>query len=122
MAPPPLNVGTREALKPVLLPLAETELSQKVLLLTVAVPQLEEMANEGEAGRKQIAKYTRYLTVVLGAVQACGLLVMLSGMGGRIPIVEANMLTKAQIVVTLTAGTCFLLWIGEQITEKGIGN
>lgn len=90
-------------------------------LLTVAVPQLEEMAKEGEAGRKQIAKYTRYLTVVLGAVQACGLLVMLSGMGGRIPIVEANLLTKAQIVVTLTAGTCFLLWIGEMITERGIG-
>jgi preprotein translocase subunit SecY len=93
-------------------------------LLTVALPQLEELAKEGEGGRKQIAKYTRQLTVVLSMVQAIGLLAMLGGFraGGAGPhIIEASPLTLVQIVVTLTAGTLFLLWIGELITERGLG-
>lgn len=90
-------------------------------LLTVAMPQLEALAKEGEGGRKQIAKYTRYLTAVLALVQASGLLVMLKGAGGAQPIIEASPLTMAQIVVTLAAGTCFLMWMGELITERGIG-
>jgi preprotein translocase subunit SecY len=91
-------------------------------LLTVAMPQLEALAKEGEGGRKQIAKYTRYLTAVLGLVQASGLLVMLNGAStGSARIIEASPLTMAQIVVTLAAGTCFLMWMGELITERGIG-
>src|SRR5712691_4121444 len=92
-------------------------------LLTVAMPQLEELAKEGEGGRKQIAKYTRYLTAVLAVVQAFGLLAMLGAWhhGAGPQIIEASPLTLVQIVVTLTAGTCFLMWMGELITEKGIG-
>src|SRR5438128_1648602 len=91
-------------------------------LLTVALPQLEELAKEGEAGRKQIAKYTRYLTAVLSIFQAFGLIAMLGGFaGGHGHIIEATLLTRLQIVVTLAAGTCFLMWMGELITERGIG-
>jgi preprotein translocase subunit SecY len=90
-------------------------------LLTVAVPSLEAMAKEGESGRKQIAKYTRYATVALGVVQAIGLITMLSNAGGTNPIFTGGWLTKIQVVISLTAGTAFLMWIGESITEKGIG-
>src|SRR5436305_7538186 len=78
-------------------------------LLTVAMPQLEALAKEGEGGRKIIAKYTRYLTALLSVVQACGLLAMLRGAGGAVHIITATPLTMAQIVVTLAAGTCFLM-------------
>jgi preprotein translocase subunit SecY len=92
-------------------------------LLVVAIPSLESLSKEGEAGRKKIAQYTRYLTAILAVVQASGLLLML----GRFPvqgggnILEAEWWTRLQIVVTLTAGTAFLMWIGEMITERGIG-
>jgi preprotein translocase subunit SecY len=89
-------------------------------LLTVAVPQLEAMAKEGEAGRKQIAKYTRYLTVVLAIMQAFGLITMLSNTGGT-PIFSGGWLTRLQVITSLAAGTTFLMWLGESITEKGIG-
>jgi preprotein translocase subunit SecY len=86
------------------------------------MPQLEELAKEGEGGRKQIAKYTRYLTAVLAVVQAFGLLAMLGAWHHSAnSIIEASPLTLLQIVVTLTAGTCFLMWMGELITERGIG-
>src|SRR6266852_5203386 len=73
-------------------------------LLTVAMPQLEELAKEGEGGRKQIAKYTRYLTAVLAVVQAFGLLAMLGAWhhGAGPQIIEASPITLVQIVVTLT--------------------
>ncbi|MCL6518638.1 MAG: preprotein translocase subunit SecY [Armatimonadetes bacterium] len=87
-------------------------------LLTVAVPSLEAMAKEGEHGRKKIAQYTRYLTVVLAAFQAAGMNSMLQ----RIGILQATPWHFVQIVVTLTAGTAFLMWMGEQIQDKGIGN
>ena len=90
-------------------------------LLTVAVPTLEAMAKEGESGRKQIAQYTRYLTVGLAIVQSIGLITMLSNQGGSNPIFMGGLLTKIQVVISLTAGTSFLLWIGESITEKGVG-
>lgn len=90
-------------------------------LLTVAVPSLEAMAKEGESGRKQIAKITRYLTVGLAIVQALGLITMLSNAGGLTPIFTGGLLTKIQVIISLTAGTAFLMWIGESITEKGIG-
>jgi preprotein translocase subunit SecY len=90
-------------------------------LLTVAVPSLEAMAKEGESGRKQIAKITRYLTLGLATVQAFGLITMLSAQGGTAPIFAGSLLTRIQVVITLAAGSCFLLWIGESITEKGVG-
>lgn len=89
-------------------------------LLTVAVPQLEAMQKEGESGRKQIAKYTRYLTVVLAVVQAFGLITMLSNTSGA-PIFSGGWLTRLQVITSLAAGTTFLMWVGENITEKGIG-
>lgn len=85
-------------------------------MLTLAIPQLEAMSKEGEAGRKEIAKITRYLTIGLAFFQAVGLSLMFRGAGHVTPF------GYVQMWITLTAGTCFLLWIGEQITEKGIGN
>jgi preprotein translocase subunit SecY len=86
-------------------------------LLVVAWPSLEAMQKEGESGRKKIAQYTRYMTAVLAVFQAAGVLLMLSSAG----VLTASLWTKIQIVVTLTAGTTFLMWIGELITERGIG-
>jgi len=86
-------------------------------LLTVVIPQLERLAKEGEEGRKKITQYTRYLTVVLAFIQAIGMSVALKHAFLR-PSVEQYLL----VALTLTAGTAFLMWIGEQITEKGIGN
>jgi preprotein translocase subunit SecY len=90
-------------------------------LLTVALPKLEAMAKEGESGRKEIAKITRYLTVGLAVVQAIGLITLLRNTGGGAPIFTGGLLTQIQVIVSLTAGTSFLLWLGESITEKGIG-
>jgi preprotein translocase subunit SecY len=93
-------------------------------LLTVALPQLEELAKEGEGGRKQIAKYTRQLCVALCVIQATGLVAMLGGFhagGSGAHIIQGSLLTLVQIIVTLTAGTMLLLWIGELITERGLG-
>jgi preprotein translocase subunit SecY len=87
-------------------------------LLTVAVPQLEALAKEGEHGRKKISQYTRYMTIFLGLFQAYGMNKLLAGQG----ILDATPFTFVQIVLTLTAGTAFLMWVGEQITDKGIGN
>ncbi|MGQ9525620.1 MAG: preprotein translocase subunit SecY [Armatimonadota bacterium] len=87
-------------------------------LLTVAIPQLEQMAKEGESGRKRIAQYSRYLTGVLAFVQAIGMNTVLVRQG----ILTATPVQFFLIVLTLTAGTSFLMWLGEQITDKGIGN
>lgn len=87
-------------------------------LLTVAVPSLEALAKEGEHGRKKISQYTRYMTVGLAAFQAAGMNRLLQQWG----VLQATPLMFVQIVVTLTAGTAFLMWIGEQVTDKGIGN
>src|SRR5256714_8280508 len=86
-------------------------------MLTLAIPQLELMSKEGESGRKQIAKITRYLTIALAFFQAIGLSLMFRSSGVSTPV-----WSLLQMWITMTAGTCFLLWIGEQITEKGIGN
>jgi preprotein translocase subunit SecY len=97
-------------------------------LLTVALPSLEAKAKEGEGGRKEIAKYTRFLTVALALFQSFALITMLSnqsaggGMGAAAgAIFTGGWATKIQVMLTLTAGTVFLMWIGESITEKGIG-
>ncbi len=87
-------------------------------LLTVAIPQLRALSKEGESGRKQISKYTRYATIALAIVQALGLHALFV----RGNAIEPGILTMFTVMVTLTAGTMFLLWLGEQITEKGIGN
>jgi preprotein translocase subunit SecY len=87
-------------------------------LLTVAIPQLQAIQKEGESGRKIISRYTRYASVGLAFVQAFGLYSMFVR-GGAIQPGASTMLTT---IITLTAGTMFLLWLGEQITEKGIGN
>ncbi|MFA4884516.1 MAG: preprotein translocase subunit SecY [Desulfotomaculaceae bacterium] len=86
-------------------------------LLTVVIPHLERLQKEGEEGRKKITQYTRYLTVVLAFIQGIGMVV---GVGGSLQ--NPGPLTYVMTALTITAGTTFLMWIGEQITEKGIGN
>ncbi len=87
-------------------------------LLTIAIPKLEALAKEGEEGKKKMAQYTRYATVVLALVQAIAF-----GVGFfRGALIEQDALSIIVVVMTLTAGTAFLMWLGEQITEKGIGN
>lgn len=91
-----------------------------IQLLTVAIPSLERLAKEGLEGRKKINKITRYLGIVLAFIQGAGLYVTLYNMGSAIS--TPNVLTFFVIVLTFTAGTAFIVWIGEQITEKGLGN
>lgn len=88
-------------------------------LLTIAIPKLEQMQKEGEDGRKKMIKITRYLTVVLAAVQAFGITFGLRNAG---ILKYPNLWSYVIAIVALTAGTAFLMWSGEQITEKGIGN
>ena len=90
-----------------------------IQLLTVAVPALEKLAKEGEEGKKLIAKYTRYITVLLGFIQASGLYI---GLKAAVTDEGKTWLGYFTIVFTFTAGTAFLMWLGEQINEKGIGN
>lgn len=85
-------------------------------LLTVAIPSLERIAKEGEEGRKIIGQWTRYVTVILGFVQAAGLYI------GIVDPAQKNVITFFTVVLSFTAGTAFLMWLGEQINEKGIGN
>lgn len=88
-------------------------------LLTIVIPRLEELQKEGEEGRKKIQQFTRYGTVILGLVQAFGLGYSLK-VGGA--FYDNSWTTLFVIMVSLTAGTAFLMWLGEEITEKGIGN
>lgn len=94
-------------------------------LMSHAIPQLQQLRKEGEAGRRKITQYTRYFTVVLALFQSFGVAMALQnqGAGAGLPVVIApgpGFILAA--VVTLTAGTVFLMWLGEQITERGIGN
>ena len=94
-------------------------------LLTVVVPALEKLKKEGEAGRKKITQYTRYGTVLLSVIQGFAIAVGLEAMsaGGGAPVVlSPGWGFRLLTVVTLTAGTAFIMWLGEQITERGIGN
>lgn len=86
-------------------------------LLTVVVPKFEQWSKEGEEGRKKITQVTRYGTVLLGFIQAIGMSV-----GLKQAIINPGIGSMLLIALTLTAGTTFLMWLGEQITEKGIGN
>ncbi len=93
-------------------------------LLTVVVPHLERLKKEGEQGRKKISQYTRYGTVVLSLIQGLGISIGLENMevGGASVVPAAGWGFRAMTMLTLTAGTTFLMWLGEQITERGIGN
>ncbi len=88
-------------------------------LLTIAIPKLEEMQKEGEDGRKKIVAITRYLTVGLALIESTAMGV---GFGRQGLLTEYNFVNAAIVVLTLTAGSAFLMWIGERITEKGVGN
>ncbi len=94
-------------------------------LLTVVIPYLERLAKEGELGRHKMGQYTRYGTIVLSAIQAFFIAMWLeNGTNFRDFLVVPNpgLLFKLNVVLTLTAGTAFIMWLGEKITEKGIGN
>ena len=88
-------------------------------LLTIAIPALEELQKDGETGRKKIAEYTRYLTVGLALIESAAMAI---GFGGSGFLYDYNAGSVIVCVITMTAGTAILMWIGEQITDKGIGN
>ena len=88
-------------------------------LLTIAIPKLEEMQRDGEDGRKKIAEYTRYLTVGLALIESTAMAI---GFGGRGLLLSYDVWSILIAVATMTAGSAFLMWIGESITEKGVGN
>lgn len=92
-------------------------------LLTVIVPKLESLSKEGEAGRRKINSYTRWLTFPLAFVQSYGMIILLNSQS-NIPIISdiTNPAVVVPVMLTVTAGTILLVWLGEQITEKGIGN
>lgn len=89
-----------------------------IQLLTIAFPYFERLAKEGEEGRKKMQQITRYLTIILALVQAFGLTVGLF----RKAVIDQTWFSFAVIILVLTAGTAFLMWLGEQINDKGIGN
>jgi preprotein translocase subunit SecY len=95
-------------------------------LLTVVWPYLEKLSKEGELGRRKITQYTRYGTILLSVVQALGIAIFLerqTRIAGGLPLVyNPGMAFRMMTVLTLTTGTCFIMWLGEQITERGIGN
>lgn len=93
-------------------------------LLSAVSPKLEELKKEGESGRRKITEYTRYLTVVLASFQAFGITIALEGQRiGAIPVViDPGWTFRITAALTLVTGTMFLMWLGEQVTERGIGN
>ncbi|HUN49905.1 MAG TPA: preprotein translocase subunit SecY [Candidatus Sulfotelmatobacter sp.] len=95
-----------------------------IQLMTTVSPQLEALKKEGEAGRKKINQYTRYGTVLLAALQAYGIATGLEGMSvrGASPVIDGGMMFRLSTVISLTGGTVFLMWLGEQITARGVGN
>ena len=91
-------------------------------LLTVVIPSIGKLAKEGEAGRKKIVKYTRYGTVLISAVQSFGIAAGLEKMQNGLFVQNPGIAFKLITMITLTSGTAFIMWLGEQITERGIGN
>ena len=87
-------------------------------------PKLEALKKEGESGRTKINQYTRYLTVILASIQAYGLAVGLEGMNSSMgsAVIDPGLFFRASTVITIVGGTVFLMWLGEQITQRGIGN
>lgn len=97
-----------------------------IQLLTVAIPALEELQKDGEEGRKKLTEYTRYVTIGLALIESTAMAVGFGGQGLLIGYADASMMRKiadvAIAVITMTTGSALLMWIGEQITDKGIGN
>jgi preprotein translocase subunit SecY len=95
-----------------------------IQLLTAVSPTLEALKKEGESGRKKLNQYTRFGTVLLAAIQSYGIAVGLEGMrgGAQSAVIDPGLFFRLVTVVTLTSGTVFLMWLGEQITARGIGN
>ena len=93
-------------------------------LMTVVSPKLEQLKKEGESGRRKITQYTRYGTVFLATFQAVGISIGLESfsVGGQSVVIEPGIAFRLMTIITLVAGTVFLMWVGEQITERGIGN
>src|SRR5512141_2696565 len=95
-------------------------------LLTVVWPYLERLSKEGELGRRKITQYTRYGTILLSVIQAAGIAIYLENqtrIAGGLPLVyNPGLGFRIMTVLTLTTGTCFIMWLGEQITERGVGN
>ena len=91
-------------------------------LLTVVIPAIGRLAKEGETGRKKIVRYTRYGTVIISAIQSFGIAAGLEGMAGGAFIQNPGWSFRLMTMITLTSGTAFIMWLGEQITERGIGN
>ena len=93
-------------------------------LMQAVSPKLEQLKKEGEAGRKKINQYTRYGTVLLAAFQAYGLAVGLEGMRGSqgSAVLDPGLFFRVSVVITLVGGTVFLMWLGEQVTQRGVGN
>ena len=89
-------------------------------LMTIAVPSLEQLKKEGEAGRRKITQYTRYGTVGLALFQAFGIAIALESQAGL--VLDPGLMFRLTTVMTLVTGTMFLMWLGEQITERGLGN
>ncbi len=89
-------------------------------LLTVVVPHLEQLKKEGESGRRKITQYTRYGTLVLATFQGLGIAVALESQAGL--VIDPGVMFRFTTVITLVTGTIFLMWLGEQITERGVGN
>ena len=90
-------------------------------LMSAMSPSLAAIKKEGEAGRKKINQYTRYLTVVLAAVQGYGIAVGLEALNGGAAVLDPGLFFRATTVITLVGGTMFLMWLGEQITQRGVG-
>jgi preprotein translocase subunit SecY len=96
-----------------------------IQLLTVVIPQLEALKKEGQAGNRKITQYTRYGTVLLSIIQGTFIAVGLEGMtgpGGQAIVLDPGIQFKLMTMLTLTSGTAFIMWLGEQMTERGIGN
>src|ERR1700712_981499 len=95
-----------------------------IQLMSSAIPSLETMKKEGESGSKKLNQYTRYLTVLIATFQAHGIAVGLEGMhsSGMSAVIDPGLFFRVSCVVTLVGGTMFLMWIGEQITARGVGN
>ena len=93
-----------------------------IQLLTVVIPHLSKLAKEGERGRKTIIQYTRYGTIGIALVQGFGISLGLEGMNQGQFVLEPGWPFRFMTVITLTSGTAFLMWLGEQITERGVGN
>ncbi|MCA9422479.1 MAG: preprotein translocase subunit SecY [Nitrospira sp.] len=91
-------------------------------LLTVVVPHLSKLAKEGERGRKTIIQYTRYGTILIALIQGFGIALGLEGMNDGAFVLDPGWPFRLMTVITLVAGTAFLMWLGEQITERGVGN